>query len=341
MKQTLFLKQLAVYFDTYLLQNRNCSKNTVASYADAFVLFFQFFQEKKGKAHYLIDYKDLTPQTFDEYVLWLQSERGYSAASQKQRMSALKSFLKYASRREVSALSALNGASGTQTPKVPDSHFPYFSVEEVKILLRLPKCTGKAGSRDVVLLSLLYDLGARAQEICDLCIGDITLGKTSKVRLHGKGNKTREVPLSSGAAKLVRNYLSEKGKNLSDNRNETLFQSQRADKITTACIRNLVNKYVQMAKREHPELFAESNYSPHSFRHSKAVHMLEAGVPLIYIRNFLGHESVSTTEVYARVSQASVTKVLQERNLPVPIQDTSNNPKISDDNVPDFLKRVR
>ena len=96
-----------------------------------------------------------------------------------------------------------------------------------------------------------------------------------------------------------------------------------------------------MAKKEHPELFAESNYSPHSFRHSKAVHMLEAGVPLIYIRNFLGHESVSTTEVYARVSQASVTKVLQERNLPVPIQDTSNNHKISDDNVPDFLKRVR
>ena len=90
----------------------------------------------------------------------------------------------------------------------------------------------------------------------------------------------------------------QRGKTLKDNRDEHLFPSQRSDRITTACIRNLVRKYVTLAKSNHPEYFKEEGYSPHSFRHSKAVHMLEAGVPLIYIRNFLGHESVQTTEIY-------------------------------------------
>lgn len=341
MKQTLFLKQLAIYFETYLPQNRKCSKNTIAAYADGFVAFFQFFQEKKGKAHYLIGYEDLTTQVFDEYVLWMQTERGYSPASQKQRMSALVSFLKYASRREMSALGALNAAVGAQTPKVPDAHFPHFSVEEIKILLRLPKQTGKSGIRDTVLLSLLYDSGARAQEICDLCIGDITLGKTCKIKLHGKGNKTRKVPISADVAKLIRKYISDRGMNFKDNRNEALFPSQRSDRITTACIRNLVSKYVGIAKKEHPALFVADNYSPHCFRHSKAIHMLEAGVPLIYIRNFLGHESVNTTEVYARVSQEAVTKVLQERNIPNPIPEAEKNNKSCDSKIPDFLKNAK
>jgi len=84
----------------------------------------------------------------------------------------------------------------------------------------------------------------------------------------------------------------------SNNRDEHLFPSQRSDRITPACIRNLVSKYVAEAKEKRLELFNEPGYSSHSFRHSKAVHMLEAGVPLIYIRNFLGHESFQTTEIY-------------------------------------------
>lgn len=340
MKQTLFMKHLSVYFETYLPENRKCSKNTISAYADGFVLFFRFFMEKKGKAHYLIEFSDLTPQVFDEYVLWMQNEKQYSASSQKQRMSALTAFLKYASRREMTALSALNGAAGSQTPKVPDAHFPYFSTDEIKIILRLPKCDGKAGCRDLVILSLMYDSGARAQEICNLCIGDITIAGTSKVKLHGKGNKTREVPISQNVAKMIKNYLKERGKNPADSRNDPLFPSQRADRMTTACIRSLVSKYVTLAKKGNPSLFTENGYSPHSFRHSKAVHMLEAGVPLIYIRNFLGHESVSTTEVYARVSQASLTRVLEDRKITNPIPKSPKTAS-SGGNVPDFLKKVR
>ena len=100
---------------------------------------------------------------------------------------------------------------------------------------------------------------------------------------------------------------------MKDNRDVHLFPSQRSDRITTACIRNLVRKYVTLAKSNNPNHFKKEDYSPHSFRHSKTVHMLEAGIPLIYIRNFLGHESIQTTEIYLRIHQSSVSKILKEK----------------------------
>lgn len=211
------------------------------------------------------------------------------------------------------ALSAYNTVSQAQTPKVPRTVFPYFSPEEIRILLSTPKSESKSGSRDVTLLALLYDSGARAQEVCDIMIGDIIFAKTSTIKIHGKGNKTREIPISPDVVKLIKRYLAERGKTLKDNRDEHLFPSQRSDRITTACICSLVCKYVTLVKSNNPNYFTEKDYSPHNFRRSKAVHMLEAGVPLINIRNFMGHESVQTTEIYLRIHQGSISKILKEK----------------------------
>jgi site-specific recombinase XerD len=104
--------------------------------------------------------------------------------------------------------------------------------------------------------------------------------------------------------------------NSPEHRSDPLFVSQTNEKMTTACIRGIVNKYVNMAKSKNPNLFEAENYSPHSFRHSKAVHMAESDTSIIYIRNFLGHAYISTTEIYARVGQAAVTKALTERKIP-------------------------
>ena len=341
MKQTLFTKQLAEYFNVYLPLNKKCSKNTISSYADGFVALFQFFKEIKDIPHYRINYSDITTKTMDEYLLWLQSEKNYSAASQKQRISALSSFLKYASGREIASLGAYNAVSQAQTPKIPKTVFPYFSAEEIRILLGIPTTKGKSGSRDVTLLALLYDSGARAQEICDIMIGDLTFAKTSTVRIHGKGNKAREIPISSDVVKLIKRYLAERGKTLKDNRDEHLFPSQRSDRITTACIRNLVRKYVTLAKSNNPNHFKEEDYSPHSFRHSKAVHMLEAGIPLIYIRNFLGHESIQTTEIYLRIHQGSVSRILKERKTETSIPDILEHPHSENQDIPDFIQNAR
>ncbi len=342
MKQTPFFKQLAAFFDTYLPETRRCSKNTISSYADGFVMLFRFFREVKGKANYLINFKDLTPQLFDEYILWMQNTMHYSAATQKQRLAAVNSFLKYASRREMTAVAALNAAENSKTPKIPQGKFSFFTVDETKILLRLPKSDGKAGNRDQTLLALLYDSGARAQEICDLKIGDVSFGRQNKVVLHGKGLKVREVPISQDAAKLVKHYLSSKDRLGTVHKHEYLFPSQRGEKMTTSCIRSIVAKYVLKGREKHPDLFPDINYSPHSFRHSKAIHMLEAEVPLIYIRNFLGHESVQTTERYLKISQGAVANAIinhaQRAILP---KEVSRGTDLDDSNLPDFIERAK
>lgn len=341
MKQTLFTKQLAKYFNIYLPSHKKCSKNTISSYADGFVTLFQFFKTIKDIPHYRINYSDITTKTMDEYVLWLQNEKNYSAASQKQRVSALSSFLKYASGREIASLGAYNAVSQAQSPKVPRTVFAHFSAEEIRILLSIPTTEGKSGSRDVTLLALLYDSGARAQEVCDTMIGDITFAKTPTIKIHGKGNKTREIPISLDVVKLIKRYLTERGKTLKDNRDEHLFPSQRSDRITTACIRNLVCKYVTLAKSNNPDYFKEKTYSPHSFRHSKAIHMLEAGIPLIYIRNFMGHESVQTTEIYLRIHQGSVSKILKERKAETSIPITLERSHAKKQDIPDFIQNAR
>ena len=328
----------AAYFDTHLLEVRHCSPNTSASYADAFALLFDFFQEKRGLPHYKVQYKDFTPALLEDFILWLTRERNYSAASVKARLSALNSFMKYASRREMAALPAYTVVAGTEKPKIIHTPFPYFTLEEMRILLRLPDPNRKIEKRDLVLLSLFYEGGARAQELCDLKVGNIRFGAITKVRLFGKGKKAREVPISNDVANLLRYHLKEN--ELDGKRDEPLFSSQLGGKMTTACIRSLVDKYVAKAKVAHQNLFLEPKYSSHSFRHSKAVHMMESGTQLIYIRNFLGHVSIQSTEIYARIGQNALTKMLTERGktteqINEPVEKTENC------KYPKFLEHAR
>jgi len=316
MRKNLFICQLGEYFEKFLPEIHGSSKNTIASYADSFAIFFQFMHEKKGIPHHLLTYKHFTSAMFDQYMLWMTNARNYSSASIRHRMSAVVSFLKYASRREMSALNAYSVATGTKLPSVVYTEFPYFTLEEMGIMLRLPAPNAYLGSRDLVLLSFLYETAARAEELCNVSVGDIRFSSPTKVKLHGKGSKTREVPVSEDVAKLLRYHMKNNALCKSGDKGRPLFSSQTNERMTTACVRSIVVKYVGIAKRGNPTLFQEENYSPHSYRHSKAVHMVEAGIDLIYIRNFLGHAHISSTEIYARVGQAAVTKALTNRKIP-------------------------
>ncbi|MCL1828251.1 MAG: tyrosine-type recombinase/integrase [Oscillospiraceae bacterium] len=239
MKDTAFSRQLSAYVDVHLPDVRNCSTNTIKSYANAFAVLYDYFDEKRGIPHFKIEYKDFTPKMLEEYTLWLVRERDYSASSVKARLSALNSFLKYASRREIAALPAFTAVVGAEKPKPTHKPFPYFTLEEMGILLKLPASEKKTEKRDLILLSAFYETGARAQELCDLKVGDIKFGSTTKVRLFGKGRKTREVPISRDVADLLRYHI--KSNNIDDKRDEPLFLSQLGCKMTTACVRNLVN----------------------------------------------------------------------------------------------------
>jgi len=293
--------------------------------------------EIKGIRHYLIDYKHFTVELMEEFVLWLEEERNYSASSRNQRHAAISAYFKYASRREMAALSALNRISAVPSKKTPSVAFPYFTVEEIGILLKMPDTSNRLGRRDQSLLCLLYDSAARAQELCDVIVGDVRFGRPTRIKLHGKGRKTREIPLADECSKLIKQYIKSQKLDNEESRVHPLFRSQAHEKMTTACIRNIVDKYVKLAGEKFPEMFLEENYSPHSFRHSKSVHMVEAGIQLIHIRDFLGHATIQSTERYAKVSQKAITKALTERKVTnvIPVNESDEAVKKS---FPEFLE---
>jgi site-specific recombinase XerD len=340
MKNSLFLRQLGTYFDTFLPEIRQVQKRTIVAYADSFAIFFQFLYENKGLQHNRVTYAHLTPALFDEFLLWMKNERKYSTSSINSRMAALRSFLKYASRREMGAISAYTNVITTETPSIKRGEFPYFTTEEMRTLLMLPNPNKYLGKRDLVLLSVLYETGARAQEICDLHVESVRFGKSTKVKIRGKGDKVREIAISEDVAGLIRYHLQQQGLTGVENNVMPLFSSQTNEKMTTACIRSIVAKYVNIAKKENPSLFPEKRYSPHSFRHSKAIHMVEAGVSLVYIRNYLGHKTISSTEIYARIGQDVVNKMLSERKIPRLIADAPK-PESLECPLPEFIVKAR
>jgi len=166
MKNNLFTKQLGEYFDTFLPDVNGASKNTIAAYADSFVILFQFLADKKNLPHHRVTYKHFTAAMLDEFLLWMKNDRNYSVATIRQRMTAITSFLKYASRREMNALNAFSITRSTEIPKAVQSEFPYFTQEEMALLLSLPDSKKYLGNRDLVFLSLMYDTAARADEMC-------------------------------------------------------------------------------------------------------------------------------------------------------------------------------
>ncbi len=339
MKEKIFLNQLGDYFDVYLPNVRRASSNTIAAYSYSFSIFFEFLYEEKGIPHSSVTYKLLTPALFDEFILWMTNARKYSATSVRQRMTALTSFLKYVSQRKMDALRAYTSVMAAERPTAPQEEFPYFTIDEIIISLSLPDPQKYLGMRDLIFLSILYDSAARAQEMCNLRVGDIRFGTPVKLKIHGKGKKEREVPISEGVASLLNYYLKQRGLTRKD-KEKYLFLSQTDEQMTTAYVRSIVKKYVGLAREMHPDLFMKTNYSPHSFRHSKAVHMVEAGIDLICIRNFLGHEHIGTTEIYARVGQESVTKALTDRKIPK-VSVSAPEYKPGGCNLPDFIKRAR
>jgi site-specific recombinase XerD len=205
----------------------------------------------------------------------------------------------------------------------------YLTLDAVKAILKAPDTTCLMGRRDLVLLSLMYDTGARVQEIADLTVADVRLENPPTVKLTGKGNRSRLVPLMTSTAKLLEQYLSEHDLKHAQYGSRYMFQNRSHSKLTRAGIAYILNKHVEAARMLHPEIIPKK-ISPHCFRHSKAMHLLQSGVNLVYIRDFLGHATIKTTEMYARADSlmkrnalAKAYKITSPSEMPVWQQDHS------------------
>lgn len=313
------IRLLSDFFSIYLPTVRGVSHNTITSYQYAFQLLFEFMSEAGGLPPEKVTFENLTGGTVIRFLNWLETSRVCSVKTRNQRRAAIVSFAKYAVKKafneSIAFSSEIIDIPKKKTPK--GNIIKYFSKEEVAILLKLPDARRKIGQRDAVLLSVLYSSGARAQELCDLTVNDISFGKQTVLRLFGKGCKGRSVTIPDNCAHLLKRYIESRKLVVTEkeSRSRHVFSSQTHEKMTVSCVEEIVKKYVEQAKKEHPEQYRSPNYSPHSFRHSIAVHMLECGNSLPVIQAFLGHESISSTIIYASVTPELANKYLRDRDI--------------------------
>jgi len=313
-KSNVFLNTLSSYLTKYTVVTKGLTKNTIQSYTYTFQLLFVFLKEEKDIPPEKVRFEVFNRDTLEQFLLWLEESRGCSISTRNQRLSGLSSFAKYAVDKEpVMTAGFYNAVLGIPKKKASETVPIYFTKEEISIMLHLPVGNGKVTYRNRTLLSVLYATGARAQELCDICVRDIHFGEKTSIKLVGKGRKARIVTVPAQCAALLKDYLSSVNKLTS--LDSHVFSSQTNEHMTISCVEEIVKKYLRIAKMDNPTLFREKKYTPHSFRHSIAVHMLEAEIPLPVIKNFLGHSSIEVTMVYATVSDELKNKYLKENSL--------------------------
>lgn len=303
MKQsTDFAKYISGFLGNYLTNEKGVSNNTIKSYSYTFILFINYMREVKNININKLSFKHITKPVIVDFLNWLQSTRRCSDSTRNQRLAAISSFIRYAEYMDPSGLYESHKILSIPVKKTEKKIINYLSIDGIRLLLQQPD-TGKGkGLRNLALLSLMFESAARVQEIIDLTPSSLSLtGKPHSVELHGKGNKYRVVPLPEKEVQILLRYMTQYDLSKRENAQKPLFPNNQGQKMTRNGISNILIKYVKVA-REKDQNIIPDGISCHSLRHSKAIQLLESKIELLHIKDFLGHKSVTTTEIYARVN---------------------------------------
>jgi len=338
-KNNSFMDHLEYYLVTYLPTVKGLSDATIVSYKASFRILMEFLYSVKGIPADKVGFNLLDDKLIIEFLDWLESARGCGIATRNQRLSAIAAFAMYVQNRDFDAATCFrNSVLKVPRKKTSQKGRSSFTRDEVRILFELPDARTEIGLRDKTLLCFMYASGTRAQEACDLTVGDIQFyPDRAGINIHGKGQKVRRIGIPFEASEMLKKYIAHRG--LANDFKAHVFSSQTHEKMTVSCVEEIYAKYIVRAKRESPNQFRD-NYTPHSMRHTTATHMLEAGVPLIVVKNFLGHVSLQTTQIYTEISQDSMNRQLKSWNDKWFLKD--NNPdhrnSAGEGHVPSFLK---
>ncbi|WP_051578013.1 tyrosine-type recombinase/integrase [Sporolactobacillus terrae] len=296
-------KELSYYvtsfFTEYLSGEAGLSINTIKSYRDAFILFYKYLEEAGICKISKLKMDMLNADNITGFLDWLEQSRCCSIGSRNQRLAALKAFCSYVIRRSPEESALCQGVLKIRIKKAPQKSVEYLSGAAVEYLLKIPNSHSMQGIRELAMIALMYESGCRVQELIDLRVGDIAFRSPNTLTLTGKGNKSRVVPISINAANILKAYLNSAG---IDDTVHPVFVNRYNKTLSRSGVSYVLDKYGQIASKARSDLFP-SKLHPHILRHSKAMHLLENGVNLIYIRDFLGHSSVTTTEIYARCNR--------------------------------------
>lgn len=333
MNKNAFSYHLTKYFAEYLPKQTAASPNTIHSYRDTFVQFMEFYKAVYGLPPERLEYEEFDADRTERFLTYLEETRGIGISTRNQRLAAIHAFFRYLQYRDPAGFKQCAQILSVPFKKAPIKPMNYLSTEEMKLLFSIPDQKKDGQLRDLAVMVLLYETGARVQELIDLCPPNIRFSTTVTVELHGKGNKTRLVPVNADAAAIVRNYIRRYNRTDTD---KPLFVNRKGEKLTRAGIQYIIDKYVSTAQLQRPDLF-RNRVTNHCFRHSKAMHLLEAGVNLIYIRDLLGHTSVVTTEIYAKTNPKIKEEQLKKHSASV--ETAQKYSKKQKEDLIDWLKK--
>lgn len=296
------------FLTTHLVGLRGCSPNTVASYRDTFKLLITYLHDQQSIPPERLTLDHIDAATVTGFLDWLQTSRHNSTSTRNQRLAAISSFHRWMQSQDPTRMARCQDILAIPAKRQPPPAVNHLTVEQTRHLLAQPDRSTRAGRRDATLLATLYDTGARVQELVDLAVRDIRVEPPAMITLTGKGRKTRHVPLTDNTVTLLAAYLDEHGLDRPGHDDHPLFYNQHHRKLSRGGIAWILHKH--QSKTADPTL-TSVDIGPHTLRHSKAMHLYEAGIPLPYIRDILGHVDLSTTEIYARASTEAKRKALE------------------------------
>ena len=308
MKPTDLSVHLTGFLSHHLAAQRNLSPNTIRAYRDTFTLLLRYCRDQRGMSLERLSLKQIDVPLLEAFLDHLEHDRHASIRTRNYRLAALHAFFRYVQSEVPDHLLQCQRIIAIPLRRHPRTTVGYLAKDDLARILAQPDVRTRAGRRDAVLLSVLYDTGARVQELIDMSAGDVRLEPPAQVRLFGKGRKMRAVPLMDATARLLREHLREAGLNRPERFEQPLFQNRQGGRLSRWGVRYILDKHVEAVRNAHPAF--TQPVTPHTLRHTKGMHLLQSGVTLEIIRDFLGHEHVVTTQIYARANLEMKRKAL-------------------------------
>ncbi len=310
MKSTDFAALLSKYFTKYLPNARGNSPQTIDSYRNAFILYLEYMEIIHNLKPEKVLVKDYTRKSILDFLKWLKDERGNSVATCNYRLAAMKSFVHYLKFEFPDYMEEYQKILGIPLRRSEQKEISYLKTEGITLLIKQIDINRTNGLRDYVIILILYTTGIRVSELINIKVKDISLFEPYTLKIHGKGNKGRYVPLMKTTIPHIKNYLSFMHYDTESKYDEYLFKNHMKMPFTRQGINYILKKYAIKARIIDQTLIPD-DLTAHKMRHTTAMELLTAGVDLVYIRDLLGHSSITTTEIYARTDANLKRKAIE------------------------------
>ena len=333
MKVTDFSRFLHKYLTSYLPKERGCSQNTIDTYRYTFIVFLEYLESIKIKTD-RFEVKDFNYKLIISFLDYLENDKKASISTRNNRLATILSFVRFHSFEYPDYLDKYNEILEIPFKKTSIKSISHLDIEGLKLLMSSINRNSIKGYRDYMIIFILYETGVRVSELVNIKIKDFHFTKPYYLKVLGKGSKERIIPIAEDVIKELKRYLeiTVLDKEPVDS---LLFTNRQDSSLTRMAINNILKKYADTARKSDSTLIPEK-ITPHIIRHSKAMHLLQSGVNIVYIRDFLGHSSIQTTEIYARANSKAKQEAIESSYTDI---YPSEKPKWQNKSTLEWLKR--